>query len=98
MNMFHIARLKLGLDRTVLSHHWRNTEDYGSFDGTSKKKYKLKSEREMKAKDIDELLKKGAYDVFWDDNDTEAQQLMETDIDELLEQSSRTVTCGSPGQ
>ena len=35
----------------------------------------------MQAKEIYELLKKGAYDVFWDDNDTEAKQFMETDID-----------------
>ena len=33
----------------------------------SKKKSKSKSEREMQAKKIDELLKKGAYDVFQDD-------------------------------
>ena len=52
----------------------------------------------MQAKDIDEILKKGDYDVFWDDDDTEAQQFMETDIDQLIEQSSRTVTYGSYGQ
>ena len=52
----------------------------------------------MQAKEIDELLKKGAYDVFWDDDDTEVQQFMKTDIDQLLEQSSRTVTYGSYGK
>ena len=52
----------------------------------------------MQAKDIDELLKKGAYDVFWDDNDTEALQFMETDIDQLLELSSRNVTSDISGQ
>ena len=52
----------------------------------------------MQAKEIDEILKKGAYDVFRDDNDIEAQQFMETDIDQLLEWSSPTVTYGSPGQ
>ena len=39
----------------------------------------------MQAKDIDELLKKGAYVVFWNNNDTEAQQFMETDIEKLVE-------------
>ena len=49
----------------------------------------------MQATDIGELLKKRAYYVFQDDDDTEAQQLMEIDIDHILEQSSRTFTYGS---
>ena len=52
----------------------------------------------MQAKGIDELLKKGAYVVFWNNNDTEAQQFMETDIEQLVEWSSQTVTYGSSGQ
>ena len=52
----------------------------------------------MQAKEIDELLKKGSYDLFCCDNDTEAQQFMETDIDQLIEQSSRTFTYGSSGK
>ena len=51
----------------------------------------------MKAKEIDELLKKGAYDVFRDYDDTEAQQFMKPDIDQLLELSSLAVTYGSYG-
>ena len=51
----------------------------------------------MKAKEIDELLKKGAYDVFRDDDDTEAKQFMKNDIDQLLELSSLAVTYGSYG-
>ena len=52
----------------------------------------------MQAKDIDELLKKVSYYVFRDDNDKETKQFMETDIDQLLEQSSRNFTYGSSGQ
>ena len=52
----------------------------------------------MQAKDKDELLKRGDYYVFQYDNDTEAQQIIENDIDQLLERSSRTVTYGSFGQ
>ena len=81
MNIFHSDILKRGLDRAVLAHQRQNTEYDGSIDGSSKKKYKSKNKREMQAKEIDELLKKGDYDVFWDDNDTEAKQFMETDID-----------------
>lgn len=87
MHMFHSASLKLGLDRAVLAHQRQNVEETSS-------KRKSKAEREEQAKEIDELLKKGAYDVFREDDDKEAQQFMETDIDQLLEQSSRKVTYG----
>ena len=73
MNMFHSAILKLGLERTVLANQQQNIEYYGSIDDSSKEKYKSKSKIEMQAKKIDELLKKGAYDVFRDDNYTEAK-------------------------
>ena len=90
MHMFHSASLKLGLDRAVLAHQRQNTNP----DESSSKR-KSKAEREEQAKEIDQLLKKGAYDVFNDDDDNEAQQFMDTDIDQLLEQSSRKVTYGS---
>ena len=80
MDIFQSDSLKLGLDRAVLTHPRQNTEDDGSIDGTSKNKSKSNIEREMQAKDMYELLKKGAYDVFWDDDDTEAHQFIKTDI------------------
>ena len=98
MHMFHSASVKLGLDRAVLEHQRQNTEDDGSLDGASKKKSKSRSERQIQAKEIDEILKKGYYYVFRNDNDTEAQQVIETYIDQLLEQSSQTVTYGSYGK
>jgi chromodomain-helicase-DNA-binding protein 7 len=91
MHMFHSASLKLGLDRAVLAHQrGQNNEESSSNGGR-----KSKAEKEVQAKEIDELLKKGAYDVFRDDDDQEAQKFMETDIDQLLEQSSRKVTYGA---
>ena len=36
--------------------------------------------------------------MFRDDDDTEAQQFMETDIDQLLERSSQNVSYGRSGQ
>jgi len=89
MHMFHSASLKLGLDRAVLAHQRQNTNS----DEVSSKR-KSKAEREEQAKEIDNLLKRGAYDVFNDDDDTEAHKFMDTDIDQLLEQSSRKVTYG----
>lgn len=88
--MFHSASLKLGLERAVLSQNREQTDE--SDDGTKPTK---KSEREAQAKEIDELLKKGAYDVFRDEDDKEAEKFMETDIDQLLENSSKKVTYGA---
>ena len=85
MHMFHSASMKLGLERAVLSQQREQGE--ASDDGKSKK-----SNREAQAKEIDSLLKKGAYDVFRDDDDEEGKQFMETDIDQLLERNASTVT------
>lgn len=81
MHMFHSASMKLGLDRAVLAQQREGEK--------SKKNVK------QQAKEIDELLKKGAYDVFRDEvDDKESQNFMETDIDSLLARSSRKVTYG----
>lgn len=88
MHMFHSASLKLGLERAVLS---QNREQGDESDDKSKKK----PDRDAQAREIDELLKKGAYDVFRDEDDTEAEKFMETDIDQLLAHSSKKVTYGA---
>jgi len=90
MHMFHSASMKLGLDRAVLAHQRQQEGDEG---GSAKNK--AKSERQAQAKQIDELLKKGAYDVFNDEDEEEAKQFMETDIDALLEKSAKNVTYGN---
>jgi chromodomain-helicase-DNA-binding protein 7 len=87
MHMFHSASMKLGLDRAVLAHQRQH-------DGETSKRKKTSLEKESHAKEIDQLLKKGAYDIFCDDDGEEAKQFMETDIDQLLERNSRTVTYG----
>lgn len=94
MHMFHSASMKLGLDRAVLAQQRQNNEDEGEAD-VKKGKSLRAAEREKQAREIDELLKKGAYDVFRDEDDSEAQQFMETDIDALLERSSKLVSYGS---
>jgi chromodomain-helicase-DNA-binding protein 7 len=67
--MFHSASLKLGLERAVLSQNREQSDDSDE--------NKKKNDREAQAKEIDELLKKGAYDVFRDEDDTEAEKFME---------------------
>jgi hypothetical protein len=89
MHMFHSASMKLGLERAVLSQQ----RDQGNESGEGGKS-KSKREKLAQAKEIDELLKKGAYDIFKDDNDEEANKFMETDIDQLMESSAKTVTYG----
>lgn len=89
MHMFHSASLKLGLERAVLSQNREQNDE--AEDKTSNKK----KDKEAQAKEIDELLKKGAYDVFRDEDDEEAEKFMETDIDQLLAHSSKKVTYGA---
>ncbi|GLE01327.1 hypothetical protein PINS_up010157 [Pythium insidiosum] len=83
MHMFHKASLKLGLDKAVLTHMRRENEDAG---GGNKKR----SSKAQEAKEIDELLKRGAYDVFRDD-DSAAEQFCAADIDAILQRSSQIV-------
>lgn len=91
MHMFHCASLKLGLERAVLSQNREHSEESDDAAKSSTRK----SDREAQAREIDELLKKGAYDVFREDDDREAEKFMESDIDQLLEHSSKTVSYGA---
>jgi hypothetical protein len=90
MHMFHSASLKLGLERAVLSQNRDQGEE--TDDGA---KSTRKRDNEVRAKEIDQLLKKGAYDVFREDVDGESEKFMEADIDQLLESKSKTVTYGA---
>jgi hypothetical protein len=89
-HMLHSASMKLGLDRAVLAHQRQQEGETGE-----ESKTKSKSERAEQAKEIDQLLKKGAYDIFRDEDDAEAKKFMETDIDQLLERSAKKVTYGT---
>merc|ERR1711982_313932 len=90
MHMFHTASMKLGLDRAVLASQ-RNEEEN---DSKSNNKQKQKQKNDLQAKEIDPMLKKGAYDVFRDDDGNEGKEFMETDIDQLLEKRAQKVTYG----
>lgn len=83
-HMFHRASLKLGLDKAVLTHMRQENEN------AANSKPKSKSSKIQDSKEIDELLKKGAYDVFRDD-DTAAEQFCAADIDQILQRSSKVV-------
>jgi ribonuclease HI len=82
MHMFHQASLKLGMDRAVLAHARQEQEDSASSPDSGK--------LQLSAKEIDELLKRGAYDVFRED-DTEQTEFVEADIDSILDRRSHVV-------
>jgi len=84
MHMFHKASLKLGLDRAVLAHA-RNEQE---IDEESTDPY---SKIGLQVKEIDELLKRGAYDVFWED-DTEQTDFVEADIDAIMQRRAHKVS------
>nr|CCA16095.1 KIAA1416 protein putative [Albugo laibachii Nc14] len=88
MHMFHKASLKLGLDKAVLTHMRREKEDQKEGISRSNKSKKSKAQE---TKEIDELLKRGAYDVFRDENDAAAEQFCAADIDQILQRSAQVV-------
>ncbi|KAL4115753.1 hypothetical protein PRIC2_012759 [Phytophthora ramorum] len=90
MHMFHKASLKLGLDKAVLTHMRRENEEEGG-------KKRNKSAKAQETKEIDELLKRGAYDVFRDD-DSAGEQFCALDIDQILQRSSQIVQYSEQAQ
>ncbi|RLN74945.1 hypothetical protein BBJ28_00017162, partial [Nothophytophthora sp. Chile5] len=94
MHMFHKASLKLGLDKAVLTHMRRENEDQR--EGGSKKR-KDKMAKAQESKEIDELLKRGAYDVFRDD-DNAGEQFCAADIEQILKRSSQVVQYAQQAQ
>jgi chromodomain-helicase-DNA-binding protein 7 len=86
MHMFHQASLKLGLDRAVLAHA-RNDQK----EEVGRKSSKDSSKPNFNSKEIDELLKRGAYDVFRED-DSEQVDFIESDIDSILQRRSHKIS------
>lgn len=82
MEMFHQASMKLGLDRAVLAHARHEKGGGGDENGN-----RPLDESKLTIKEIDELLKRGAYDVFRED-DTEQNEFVEADIDAILQRRS----------
>lgn len=86
MEMFHQASMKLGLDRAVLAHA---RSEQGETN-PHKKDHSKKDPEKLSAKEIDELLKRGAYDVFRED-DNEQMEFVEADIESILQRRSHKV-------
>uniref|UniRef100_A0AAY4AS85 DNA helicase n=1 Tax=Denticeps clupeoides TaxID=299321 RepID=A0AAY4AS85_9TELE len=80
--MLDKASLKLGLDRAVLQSMSAGKE--GSIQQFSKK-------------EIEDLLRKGAYAAIMDEND-EGSRFCEEDIDQILQRRATTITIESEGK
>ncbi|CAM9384591.1 unnamed protein product [Sphacelaria rigidula] len=98
MHMFHQASLKLGLDKAVLAHA-RNEAQQEAEDGDVGDSRGMISTRgtgklELASEEIDHLLKRGAYDVFQDD-DKEGKDFVEASIDDIMKRAATKVTYGN---
>ncbi|KIH42772.1 hypothetical protein ANCDUO_27239 [Ancylostoma duodenale] len=79
--MFDKASLKLGLDKAVLQSTTALKE----------------SSTALSKKDVEELLKKGAYGSIMDENVDEGSKFSEEDIETILQRRTTTITL-EPGQ
>ncbi|XP_037642247.1 chromodomain-helicase-DNA-binding protein 8 isoform X2 [Sebastes umbrosus] len=83
--MLDKASLKLGLDRAVLQSMSGNKE--GNVNGV----------QQFSKKEIEDLLRKGAYAAIMDEND-EGNRFCEEDIDQILQRRATTITIESEGK
>ncbi|XP_012690756.2 chromodomain-helicase-DNA-binding protein 8 isoform X2 [Clupea harengus] len=84
--MLDKASLKLGLDRAVLQSMSGNKE--GTVNGQV---------QQFSKKEIEDLLRKGAYAAIMDEND-EGSRFCEEDIDQILQRRATTITIESEGK
>nr|XP_015812879.2 chromodomain-helicase-DNA-binding protein 8 isoform X1 [Nothobranchius furzeri] len=83
--MLDKASLKLGLDRAVLQSMSGNKDS--SVNGL----------QQFSKKEIEDLLRKGAYAAIMDEND-EGSRFCEEDIDQILQRRATTITIESEGK
>uniref|UniRef100_S4RNB3 Chromodomain helicase DNA binding protein 9 n=1 Tax=Petromyzon marinus TaxID=7757 RepID=S4RNB3_PETMA len=82
--MFDKASLKLGLDRAVLQ-------------SMSGRENTTNGVQQMSKKEIEDLLRKGAYGAIMDEED-EGSKFCEEDIDQILQRRTHTITIESEGK
>jgi hypothetical protein len=94
IQMFHAASLKLGLDRAVLAHARAAGDEEGDEETNYTKANRQAKGLPISMKEVEHLLKRGAYDVFRED-DRDAQEFQQADIDSILQRQSHTVVYGN---
>ncbi|KAK2861058.1 hypothetical protein Q7C36_005224 [Tachysurus vachellii] len=83
--MLDKASLKLGLDRAVLQSMSSNKDN------------NVNGVQQFTKKEIEDLLRKGAYAAIMDEND-EGSRFCEEDIDQILQRRATTITIESEGK
>uniref|UniRef100_A0A9J8BIC1 Chromodomain helicase DNA binding protein 7 n=1 Tax=Cyprinus carpio carpio TaxID=630221 RepID=A0A9J8BIC1_CYPCA len=82
--MFDKASLKLGLDKAVLQ-------------SMSGRENAANGDQQLSKKEIEDLLRKGAYGAIMDEED-EGSKFCEEDIDQILQRRTQTITIESEGK
>ncbi|KAK2523460.1 Chd7 [Columba livia] len=97
--MFDKASLKLGLDKAVLqSMSGRENATNGLVNGGFQMEYGMYFEvQQLSKKEIEDLLRKGAYGALMDEED-EGSKFCEEDIDQILLRRTHTITIESEGK
>ncbi|KAJ1548210.1 choline dehydrogenase 6 [Nowakowskiella sp. JEL0078] len=82
--MFDKASMKLGLDKAILQRM-----DTGGADDVTSADTGAKTLSQLPKNEIEDLLKKGAYGAFMDDDSS--KQFCEEDIDQILERRTQVI-------
>uniref|UniRef100_A0A665VDA6 DNA helicase n=1 Tax=Echeneis naucrates TaxID=173247 RepID=A0A665VDA6_ECHNA len=86
--MFDRASLKLGLDKAVLQSMSGRDNSLGGGTGGG---------QQLSKKEIEDLLRRGAYGAIMDEED-EGAKFCEEDIDQILQRRTKTITIESEGR
>ncbi|XP_066511346.1 chromodomain-helicase-DNA-binding protein 9-like isoform X2 [Hoplias malabaricus] len=87
--MFDRASLKLGLDKAVLQSMSGRDNSLGGGGG--------QIQQQLSKKEIEDLLRRGAYGALMDEED-EGAKFCEEDIDQILQRRTKTITIESEGR
>jgi chromodomain-helicase-DNA-binding protein 7 len=82
--MFDRASLKLGLDKAVL-------QSMNTSQGSSGKGFDTSANKQLSKKEVEDLLKKGAYGALMDE-DNAGDKFCEEDIDCILQRRTQIIT------
>ncbi|XP_054470354.1 chromodomain-helicase-DNA-binding protein 9 isoform X6 [Anoplopoma fimbria] len=90
--MFDRASLKLGLDKAVLQSMSGRDNSLGGGAGGG-----AAQQQQLSKKEIEDLLRRGAYGAIMDEED-EGAKFCEEDIDQILQRRTKTITIESEGR
>ncbi|KAG7242554.1 hypothetical protein INR49_020267, partial [Caranx melampygus] len=95
--MFDRASLKLGLDKAVLQSMSGRDNSLGGSTGEGGALEQMAVQQQLSKKEIEDLLRRGAYGAIMDEED-EGAKFCEEDIDQILQRRTKTITIESEGR